>query len=109
MMRSTLLWLVSRSCQRAEVSRAATGLPRVPAPRGLHGGRQMGGRPDTAAELPGGGDGAGASEPLLGAAEFVVHEREFEAESRGLGVDAVAAADARGEHVFFRPARDDLP
>src|SRR5207247_5348475 len=66
---------------------------------GLHGGRQMRARPDSAAELSGGGDVAGASEPLLCAAELVVHKREFEAESCGLGVDAVAASDARGEHV----------
>src|SRR2546429_3775470 len=38
-----------------------------------------------------------------------MHERQLEAEGGRLGVNAVAAADARREHVLFRPARDDFP
>src|SRR5438034_859967 len=95
MMRSTLLWLMSRSCQRATLSSAATALPRTTRARPVSRSQVIGLRLCGMA--------------LLCAAEFVVHERKFEAESCGLGVDAVAAADARGEHVFFRTARDDLP
>ena len=42
-----------------------------------------------------------------GAGEFVVHQRELEAEGRGLAVDAVAAAHARRELVFLRAPGDD--
>ncbi len=48
---------------------------------------------DGAAELADADALAGLSQPLVRAAEFVVHQREFQPESHRLGVDAVAAAD----------------
>ena len=44
-------------------------------------------------------------EPLLGPAEFVVHERELQSERDRLGVDAVAAADHRRRFEIGAPGR----
>jgi hypothetical protein len=48
-------------------------------------------------------------EPLLGAAKFVVHQRELQAESDRLRVNAVAAADHRRVFEFHRPPCDHRP
>ncbi len=66
---------------------------------------------DARIEMRVGADGAGEfadgdlfarfDQPLFGAAEFVVHERELEAVGDRLGVDAVRAAHHGREFVFF--------
>ena len=56
---------------------------------------------DRAAEFADGDDFAGAFKALERAAKFVVHQRQLQAERGRLGVDAVAAADARREFVFL--------
>ncbi len=69
-------------------------------------------------EMRVGADGAGKfshrdlvarlDQPLLGAAELVVHQRELEAVGDRLGVDAVRAAHHRREFVFLRADGDRL-
>ena len=63
---------------------------------------------DGAAEFADGGDFTGAFEAFERAAKFVMHERELEAKSGRLGVDAVAAANAGHELIFSRTPRDDF-
>ena len=183
-MRSTLLWLMSRSCQRATFSRAAMALPRRTRARPVRRSHVMGLRlcgmallpfwplvkgsstsrtsvrwrwrnstaqrsmlaptrasvvmnsawmsrwttcvaigagrrpsclhtaastavkvgagADGAAEFANGSDFANPFETFERPAKFVVHERKLEAEGGRLGVNAVAAADAGRQHLFFR-------
>ena len=50
---------------------------------------------------------AGALEPFEGAAEFVIHQRQFEPERDRLSMDAVGPADHRHQLVFLRLGGDD--
>ena len=62
---------------------------------------------DGAGKFPDGSNFAGALQAFEGAAKFVVHQRHFQTERRRLGVNAVAASDARRELMFLRFLRND--
>jgi hypothetical protein len=66
-------------------------------------------RADRAAQFSDGDNFAGAFEPFQRAAKFVKHQSQFQTKRRRLGVDSVAASDARRELKFLRAARDDFP
>ena len=63
---------------------------------------------DGAAQFPDADPLGGLREPLGGAAEFVVHQRELQPERDRLRVNAVAAADHRRHFVTPRLRRDHL-
>src|SRR3546814_3891988 len=52
--------------------------------------------------------GPGRFQPLTAASEFGVCFRHFEPESHGFGMNAVAAADSRGQLVLKSAALDDV-
>ena len=73
---------------------------------GLDARRKMRAGANGAAEFADGSGFADPFEAFEGAAKFIVHQREFEAEGGRLGVDAVAAPDAGREFVLARLLRD---
>ena len=64
-------------------------------------------RADRAGNLADGDDFADMFQTSKRAGKFIVHQRHFQTERRRLGMDAVAAADARREFVLLRAAGDD--
>ena len=61
----------------------------------------MGAGADGPGEFTDGDDVADAFQTFERAPKFIIHEREFEPKSGGLGLDTVAPANAGGELVFF--------
>ena len=72
----------------------------------LHGRFEVGVGADRAAELADRDALAGLAQTFLRAAEFVVHQRQFQPEGDRLRVDAVAAPDHRRVLEGPRPVRD---
>jgi hypothetical protein len=69
----------------------------------------MGAGADGAGDFAHGHDVAHGLQSSQRATQFVVHQRELQAEGRRLGMNAVAAADARRELMFVRATGDDGP
>src|SRR5215204_4858810 len=61
-----------------------------------------------AAELSDCGHFANAPQSFFGTAKLIVHQSQLEPECGGLGMNAMAAANARGELMFLRASCDDL-
>src|SRR5262249_4936185 len=76
---------------------------------GLDSGRKMRVGSDGATEFADSGNGAGAFETLLGAAELIVHERKLEPEGNGFGMNAVTAANAGNKRVLLRAPGNGFP